>query len=486
MLDRKILSITKPTIPIDQMDYNNTTDPKNPVTSNVSRFKEAGAIFPLIEINKHQFDEKEVESFYLDETGFIPRVRVGVTITDGVFLSKYFPKDGDPMSILIRSMTDEFKPIRCDFEITLVNAFPSKSESGDVQAFTIEGVLRIPGLYGEWCKTFKKTSYDSIIDICNELKVGFASNEIETTDKQTWINPFDTYEKFLIDITSASYKDDESFFKGFFDHYYFYNFVNMNNQFSDEFELEDAIETLTFNDDFLKDKRVEKIDTQIMLFNHNSMRATGNYIKGYTLVNKAGQVVIDNGYRRFLQYYDSELQKTNPKEKYQSYFVEPLSTKGTDNKILLKGRTKEDFYGKADDRSDSKYNKYKFMGNQTGLPGGNCHDNYFQAVLQNRQNNEEIEKMMLRVNLGKCNFNLYRGQRVPVLIVNIANTSRQKQTADDSQGTNDSLSFDKFLTGYYTIHGMTYSWNSHDGLFTQELMLTRREWPIPNYSAVVQ
>jgi len=485
-LDRKILTITKPTIQIEQMDQPNTADPNMPLLSTENRFNQAGDRWPLIEINKHQFGENDIDSFYLDETGFIPRIRIGVTITDGLFMSKYFPKDGDPMSLFIRSKTDEFKPIRCDFEITFVNAFPSKSETGDVQAFTIEGILRVPGLYGEWCKTFKdKTSFDAIIDICNELKVGFASNETTTNDKQSWINPFDTYEKFINDVTLASYKDDDSFFKGFFDHYYYMNFVNMNNQFSDEFELEDAIETLTFNDDFFKDKRIEKIDTQIMLLNSNQVRATGNYIQGYTLINKAGQVVIDNGYRRFLQHYDAQLSETDPQKKYKSYFVEPLSTKGTDNKILLKGRPKEDFFGSGPDRSNSKFNKHKWFGTQYGLPDGNCHENYLHAIVQNRQNNEEIEKMMLRVNLGKCNFNLYRGQRVPVLIVNVANQSRQKQTADDSQSDDSSFSFDKFLTGYYTIYGMTYSWSSSDGLFVQELMLTRREWPIPNFSAVV-
>lgn len=476
-LDKKILTITRPTITIEQMDQTNTDDPNNPGGASVKKFKESGAVWPIVQINQYQFNENEIDSFYLDETGFIPRIRIGVVISDGVFISKYFPKDGDPMSIFIRSKTDEFKPIRCDFEITLINAFPSRSETGDVQQFTIEGILRIPGLYAEWCKTFKdKTSYDTILSVCQELKVGFASNETTTKDTQVWINPFDTYEKFLKDVTSASYKDDDSFFTSYFDHYYYMNFVNMNNQFSDEVEIEDALEVLNMSDDYFKDSKIVTLDTKIILSNHNSLRTSGNYIKGYTLVNKAGQVVIDNGYRRFVQNYDARLTTTSPKDKYKPYFIEPLSTQGTQNKILLKGRTNEDFF--------SKHNKYKWLGTQYGLLDGNSHENYFHAIVQNRQNNEEIEKMMLRLNLGKCNFNLYRGQRIPVIIVNIGDPNRQKQTLDDSQSKNDELSQDKFLSGYYSIHGMTYSWNSSDGLFVQELLLTRREWPIPNYSAV--
>ena len=471
-LDNKILTITKPTIPIEQMDHMDTNDEKAPVNSDEKKFKQTGALWPVVEINKYQFNENEIESLYLDETGFIPRIRIGVTITDGLFISKHFPKDGDPMSIFIRSKTDEFKPIRCDFDITLINAFPSKSESGDVQQFTIEGTLRVPGLHAEWCKTFKdKTAYDTIIEVCNELKVGFASNETSTSDKQTWLNPFDTYNKFLNDVTMASYKDDESFFKSYFDHYYYLNYVNLNNQFSDELEFEEALEVLQMSDDFRQDNVIDKINTKLILANNKALTGGGGFIKGYTLVNKAGQVVIDNGYRRYLQHYDASLSTTVPKEKYQSYFIEPLNTKGTKDKVLLKGRTTEDFF--------NTHNKYKMLGVQYGLPDGNCHENYLHAIVQNRQNNEELEKMMMRVNLGACNFNLYRGQRIPVLILNTSNNSRQSETADTSQSAEESISIDKFLSGYYSIHGITYSWSSQDGIFVQELMLTRREWPLP-------
>ncbi len=474
-LERKILTIKKPTMLIDQMDQASTDDGKGPFLSDSSKYKQSGVIWPLIEINDYQFNENEVESMMLDETGFIPKLRISVQIIGGTFISKHFPKDGDPLSLFIRSKKDEFKPIRADFDITLINASPSSSSSGDVQSFIIEGTLRIPGLYAEWCKSFKnKTSYDALIDVCTELKVGFASNEVSTTDKMNWICAFDTYQKFINDISMAAYKDDDSFFKSYFDHHYYLNFVNMNNQFSDEFELEDSLEDLSFSDDFFQDKKITNIDTSILLCNHRNFRASGNHIYGYTLVNKAGQVVIDNGYRRYLQHYTSTLNSVKPSEKYNSYFVEPLNTKDTKNKILLKGRLNEDFF--------SKHNKYKWLGVESDIAKkGNMHKNFLHAFVQNRQNTEEIEKMMLRVNLGKCNFNLYRGQRVPVIIVNDTDVARQQATLDPSQKADDKLSFDKFLSGYYIIHSMKYHWSNTDGKFTQELFLSRREWAIPEY-----
>lgn len=469
-LEQKILKLTKPTLPIDQMDMLNTEDANAPVQSDTNRHKVAGAIYPLVQINKHQFDEQEVVSFQLDETGFIPRVRVVVDSTDGLFVSKYFPRDGDPLSIWIRSKMDEFNPIRCDFEITSVNALPSTSDSGDVQRFTIEGVLRVPGLYAEWCKAFSdRTSYDALMDVSKELKIGFASNETSTNDKMKWLCAFDNYEKFMKDITSSSYKDEESFFTSFIDKYYYLNFVNMNNQFSEEFNVDEALEQLTFSDDFVKGQDKQSFSTQLVLCNHRNLRGTGNYIQGYTLLNNAGQVVMDNGYRRYVQHYDPTVSNT-PKENYQSYFVEPLDTKGVKDKILLKGRTEEDFY--------KKHNKYKWMGVQN-----NSHQNYMHAIIQNWQNQQQVDKMKMRLYLGKYNFNLYRGQRIPVLILNEGNVKRQKATLQPEQSVTDAISYDKFLTGYYMITGMVYNWDSDNPVFRQELFLSRREWPIPVFAA---
>ena len=56
-LDKKILTITKPTIPIEQMDQADTSDPNAPLQSNENKFKKAGAIWPIISINRYSFNE---------------------------------------------------------------------------------------------------------------------------------------------------------------------------------------------------------------------------------------------------------------------------------------------------------------------------------------------------------------------------------------------------------------------------------------------
>lgn len=471
-LERKILSITKPTILLDQMDMVDTSAPNAAMKSTENEFKKAGFLYPLVGINKYQFDASEVTRFRLDFTGFMPEVSINVVSGNGIFLSKNFPKDGDPVSIFIRSKMDEFKPIRADFEITSINSAPSFDNTGEVIQFTIDGILRIPGIFADHCKAFSdKTSFDTLQAVANDLTIGFASNETLTSDQMKWLCPFDSYHKFIKDVTAASYKNDDSFFGAFIDCHYFLNFININNQFSDDYEDIDALDSFSENTDFYNDQSITKFNTKLVLCNHKNFMGSSNYIEKYTLLGNSGQVVIENGYRRYTQFYDNFFKADLPKDKYQSFFVESLNTDGVRDKILNKGRIKEDFYNNT--------NKYKWLGNQMSLPKGNAHENHIYARVHNWQNIQDLEKMMLYVVLSKPNFNIYRGQRIPVVIINMGNTMRQKSTQDEGASAEDRISRDKFLTGYYMVHGIKYYWDAIGG-FKQELLLTRREWPIPS------
>lgn len=473
-LDNKIIKFTKPTIAIDSMDYVDTDDPNAPVQSSDRKHKQMGSLFPLAQINKYKFTENEMVRFTLDETDFYPRVQLTVVSSDGVFVSKSYPKDGDPLSIFIRSRMDEFNPIRLDFEITNVMSTLSTDSDGEVSKYMFEGVIRVPGLHSDHCKAFKdKTSFDTLTDLANELQLGFASNETTTKDSMTWVCPFDTYLKFIDDVTNASYKDEESFFSTFIDRYYNLNLVNVNTQFGEEFELDEALENFSAQKDYTTGNFIEKFDTKLLLSNHKNLRGQGNWISNYTLVSSSGEVIIQNGYRRFVQFYDSLQATDKPKDKYQSHFIEPSNTKDIgDDKILQRGRMKEPEIFK-------NTNKYKWLGTHNAKPKGNAHVNYMHALIQNWQNSREIDKYELRVMMPRCNFNLYRGMRVPVLILNVGSQMRNQMSKQPEQNEEERLAFDRFLSGYYYIKGMKITWSENDAVFRQEIFLTRREWPIP-------
>lgn len=475
-LERKILTIKQPTIGMDELSTfdSGQIDPKSGDASVPEH--QMGGLYPLVEINKYKFTPNELRFLRIDCTEFVPRITVNVITVNGVFLSKYFPKDGDPMSVFIRSKMDEFKPIRADFDITHVNSAPSTDDSGEVISFTISGVLRVPGLFSEHCKGFEGTSFDALGAVASELGLGFASNETSTDDRMRWLCPYDTYEKFIREVTMAAYKNEDTFYQSFIDHYYILNMVNPNTQLDDKFEVEEALEVLRASTDNFVGHRVEKTQTVNLLTNHENARGMGNYISRYTLLNSAGQVVIDNGYRRFAQFYDSSSSETPLASRYKSHFVEPLVSEGTEtqqDKIVLRGRGDE-----AGKKIVSGTSRYKWLGLQSGA---NSHDSYSYALVHNWQNGQELGKLVLHASLHKCNFNVYRGQKIPVIVINHGSVERQKETLQDGQPYDHQVSVDKFLSGNYMVQGMKYAWDrDNNASFSQELYLTRREWPAPS------
>lgn len=463
-LERSIIKIIDPTIIKDEMKF---ADEGSGGNGGIHLEKALTDIYPLVKINNYYFVDTELLELRIDSSEFYPRCFLSVIISDGVFISKAFPKDGDVISIMIRSKIKEFKPLRADFEITSCRMTDSTDETGDISIINFEGVLRVPKLFGETCKVYKDaSSFDALMDIASDLELGYASNETQTQDIMNWICGYDTYNKFIKDVTSVSYKDDNSFYTSFIDWYYYLNFVNVNQQFSTEEKLDDAvIHSLLHSDSLDESKKMPVKNNKLFLTNFSQTRSTNFFINNYSLVNKSGSINMEAGYRRFLQFYD-----VNDK-KYESFFIDPLNTDNSENKIILKGRAGENVWK---DRV-----KYKWMGVQYSKPQHNVHENYHFAQVQNFQNNKEIDKLTLNVQLSKANWNLYRYQRVPILIMNEGNRIRKKITEgkeEREQGNSGSeITWDKFLSGYYVLMGMVYRWERNFG-WTQELKLSKREW----------
>jgi hypothetical protein len=473
-LSRKILSITKPSILLDEIAIIDRESPGKPLPGISNKeSRTTGDIIPAVMINGYTFDGDELSSIIIDETGFLPTVQLVITTYNGIFLSTSYPKDGDLISVYIRSKIKELKPIRCDFEITGVSSPFSYDNTGEYITFTFNGFLRVPFLFTEHCKAFKdKNSFDALLAVSKELKVGFASNETVTTDKMTWLCGFNTYDEFIKETTMSAYKDEDSFYGSFIDKYYYLNFVNINNQFSEKIDIDNAFELLNATGkDYLKDsapKEVSKDDYKLILSNMDSLKGTTMFIEKYTLLNKVGQVNQENGYRRYVQFWDQNFKTQSLKEKYQSFFVEPTITKNVKNKILLRGRPGEDIV--------DKHNKYKWLGTQHSGKDGNVHDNFLFAKVLNWQNREELEKLVLKVQTSHVNLNIYRGMTIPIVIVNTAD-SRKNASADAEEPIVDqAFTVDRFLSGSYMVIGIKYKFDISVGLHKSELYLAKREW----------
>ena len=249
----------------------------------------------------------------------------------------------------------------------------------------------------------------------------------------------------------------------------------------------------------------DSIKGSLILTNNVTMAEKNVFINRYSLENRSGNVWISNGYKRYGQW----LNVGESESELLEAFVDPLTTPGAENDyILLKGRKSDgDFY--------NTMNKYTWLGKQAPYTEkGNVHDNYCFSKILNHQNLEEITKTTLEVELAGMNFYIYKYMRIPVTIYESGNPKNQellkgrnqalgednknsidqsnspigkisptKNNPSDEDGTPDQTDQVKneFLSGYYVVTGIRFSYSPGDSpsKLKMSLTLTRREWPIP-------
>jgi hypothetical protein len=501
-----IRSLLDPTVVLDTMEINDLDTGTSPAAKEIGQegqdksrkiSKKIGSDYPFIEINNYVFSIDTIEKFEIDYTGFIPTVRLSAFIKSKTFTSEAIPKDGDRMAVFVRAKNDAFKPIRNDYRITSVRQKGGDRE-GNNSFFDIEGELWIPYLYDPISKAYNGTSYEVLKEVAREIGLGFASNDSETADAQAWINPFGTYYDLIQDIARHAWKDDDSFFTVFIDVYYHLNFINVNNQFSEDTNLDlQLLVNMTYDDSdggTTVAQQLEEGTGQVpkVLTNHIELKGSPAFVHRYNIENNSNFINQELGYKLYTGFFEQN------SEQYWSIYTEPKTTPGAaENKMTLKGRiTKpgappEEFY--------KTQVKFEWGGIQYSAPEGNAHEKYAYAEGWNKRNNAELEKMVLNVALERGNFNIYRGERLPVFLM-VTGDNQYQNIASPPEQENKSSAFpqpimDKFYSGYYMVSGMTLSYapqgetnstpiDSEQGQvqppgFTHMVYLTRREWPSP-------
>jgi hypothetical protein len=491
-----IRTITEPTIVLDDLQSFDAESGEAPELGGPETAykpsKQYGAVAPLIQVNDYPFPVDSIMRMSIDCVSDRPTISVTILIRDKSFYSTSYPKDGDLVSVFIRGKVDPLKPIRNDYDITNVSVVPATGNTeDDYDMMYISGVLRIPGYDALKCFSVKGTSMKALLKVATDLNLGFATNEVDTADSQTWICPFEKTKNFISEIALASWKDENSFFTYFIDHYYYLNFVNVEPLYSDLPEIETAVATLRLSNDYGTDNELAKSEVQSVLSNWDDIDQSQFYIGSHQLINNTASINLTHGYKRYSQIYDGLLKEE------QTFFIDPKTTEGSENdKQLLKGRPRENFYL-------AQING-KWMGVQYGKDGENSHPKYNYARVTNYQNMVHLEKMGIRITLANNNFNLRRFQVVPVIIMikkdfvrkryNEPIDESQEKTPATSQSTVDAQDsqpkpqsavdfnetpfvIDKTMSGYYTIHNISYIYEN--GKMFSTLELYRREWPTP-------
>jgi len=494
----RIFSGFDATIELDELSIPGQETDKNQKPENVVSVE-----YPLVKVNNYIFSRDEILNFEITCEEFLPTISLELGFIDNLFLSKEMPKDGDLVSIAIRNRSDTLKIIRNDYVITSVHVMPSQTQTKAPIIMTLYGELFVPGLKsqkGDYA--FDGTVFEAMQDVARRHKLGFATNEDNTDDKQVWLKANIAGDLYINHLVERAWKDQQSFYACWIDVYYKLNFINLNKQLlSAESEIDVAalISNMDVNTNYKVDMSDKATEITPKLFsNITQFRGTPFFINTWRPKNRSTNITFLLGTRMDCEMFEHNqfLYQTEGSQNYWAIPVEPMYDKDKlKNMIIFRGRTS---YVDSSTNTDLKlanhpyvgvYEKYPWLGVQytasdTTIPhiqrDGNHHRNYQLSKVNNLMNNSELDKMNVEINVNGNNFNILRGDKVPVLII--------RTDAVDNLRVNPKNNFtdqaDLFFSGWYIIKGFSLSWSS-DGNdevisnFVHSLTLTRREWPAP-------
>lgn len=471
-----INNFSRTSIRLDELVVPNRTGDENQNTPAFSDTDEKswGAYRPVVFINGYYAD-KYLEYFELSQTDFLPILRFSFSMDDPMFISVNYPKDGDIVSVYLRSREEVYKPIRMDFNILKVSASQSNNPDGKGIRFNILAETRIPGLYSEVSKAFRsKTSYDALFDVSQELGLGFSSNDSGLNDSMTWICPNFSYYNFIGEVTERAYKDDQSFYKAWIDPYYNLTFVNLNNQLTADDYVQNVkvirgVSTDNANDTFIQGTDLAMQEMPVVFTNQIGSGDLPFYILNYSMISQSGNSNNEYGYVQEVQFYDENIVTDNPVEKYVNYTVESVTSENVgENQVLQKGRAIEEEY------------KIEVRKHWHGSLNGGVHENFIQALVQNEFNNADLMKFTLRIETAQYYGGIYRGQAVPVLIYVNDQGKRKENTGvsnDQKPESDTNPVLDRFLSGNYVVSGIEIRYEELRGLY-QVFYLNKREWTL--------
>lgn len=497
-LNSQILTIKDPTIKLDEIQTLDLGENETgaPVDSMNAAYQ------PFVKINGYVFDQNEITNFNLKIVDKYPELTMTLRDSMEIFSIATFPRDGDVLSLRIKTRNETFKDVRMDFHIIdFKNITPvgtvEKSRGGTT--YNVRAYAKLPGLYTDECKSYgRATSYDHILNVAEDLQLGFATNIDTTDDEMVRLCAYQSKLELLNDIVLHSYISDDTFQTFGIDQYYYINFVDLQKIFDapEDIELTEIV-----NSEFLVKERAEdadesdgQLESQLILTNHQSYSNTSNYITSHNLINNSTRIALENGYKRRVQYFDINKNMVDAEDTLNEFDVESLvSANIKDHEEPLKGRRN------SDTDEYATHIKHKYVGLQDSTPGdGNVHMNWHYSAINNIQNLVELDKMKLVVELATPNPAIYRYLKVPVAMFTfskggvgvaeqMAESAQEKGFGESNPGTNSSTDVsdenatqneyiqDPFLSGFYVVMGIEYKYNG--GTITQVLHLARKEWP---------
>ena len=466
-----------------------------------SQLNTVGNDYPIIRINDMVLGKDDIQSMLISSKGFLPTIELSLKFANTALISKNMPKDGDMVSVFVRTNTSAINYLRNDFIINHVDSNVS-SKSANNTVF-LRGELFIEGFTSN-NNTFGiiGTSKDVMKEIAKKFKMGFAYNDADDMDDlQNWLCCFSSPQVFIEDVTRHSWKNNMSFFKSWVDLYYNLCFVNVNKFLSSDENPEDEIDltffssTVALNDLTSSNDKPDNAKPFLKVFsNFDSFKGSSFYISKWHPVNRSNS--LSSGYSNIIHSFthNQNVYIENKDNCEDTLIVNPVhDTSKLDSYIILRGRAKYDENANPDNEQarvnysmQNTYINHIWSGVEYKMDkdensssnntwSGNVHHNYHNAAYQNEINDIELNKLYIEVVCDGLCLQVMRGERVPVFLK--YNTPLDKNISPDDPG------FNRFYSGYYIVDSIEYKYNGKVktgySSFSTIMSLKRREWPTP-------
>ena len=470
-------------------------------TNGGSQLNTVGNDYPIIRINDMVLGKDDIQSMLISSKGFLPTIELSLKFANTALISKNMPKDGDMISVFVRTNTSAINYLRNDFIINHVDSNVS-SKSANNTVF-LRGELFIEGFTSN-NNTFGiiGTSKDVMKEIAKKFKMGFAYNDADDmNDLQNWLCCFSSPQGFIEDVTRHSWKNNMSFFKSWVDLYYNLCFVNVNKFLSSDENPEDEIDltffssTVALNDLTSSNDKPDDAKPFLKVFsNFDSFKGSSFYISKWHPVNRSNS--LSSGYSNIIHSFthNQNVYIENKDNCEDTLIVNPVyDTSKLDSYIILRGRAKYDENTNPDNEQarvnysmQNTYINHIWSGVEYKMDkdensssnntwSGNVHHNYHNAAYQNEINDIELNKLYIEVVCDGLCLQVMRGERVPVFLK--YNTPLDKNISPDDPG------FNRFYSGYYIVDSIEYKYNGKVktgySSFSTIMSLKRREWPTP-------
>lgn len=373
-------SITPPNINISTPDI---AEAKN------ERMSGLGFI-PLVWYNAYQIDAEDIQYLSLYDDGSAPAMKLGFVDTMGIMKDRAFPLDDTKITLFLNSRSDQLKPIFMQFKI--------RNFSNNNGIMGIDSTMDVDKLYVKKFKSYKDMTSNAVLqEVCKDLGLGFNTNITDTNDKMTWINPGQKPYDFIQDIINYAYISDESFIVGYIDHYYNFCFVDVQKELLRNIENELGVITMGL-EEMLGVADKGQIGN-LVLSNDASLQGSSMYFHSFKIINNSTATSIEYGYTDVIKYYDAS------DKSLLKFNVESLNA-NADKSIILKGAPQDETFYKSNVN-------YVYGGK---LDSDNTHKNFNYSTIHNSRNILEVQKIGMDIELSTPNYNLYRFQKIKIIL----------------------------------------------------------------------